>query len=86
MHETMHFKGILKNPNTPKLILIRKQREACRDSEYSVEHYNKIMSNPTFYNDFLNKMNETSTEGKLRSSFVMSPANNQEKQLWGEFS
>ncbi len=77
MHETMHFKGILKNPNTPKLILIQKQRDDTQHrDEYNLDRFHDMLSKPAFHQDFMNKIAADRTQRRnnfLYNSMIISP-------------
>ena len=50
--DTMHFKGIFKNPNTPKIILFQKQHVPVPKRDFSNEKFLNLATNFTFFQDF----------------------------------
>ncbi|CDW77779.1 ubiquitin conjugating enzyme e2 [Stylonychia lemnae] len=93
LYDTMHFNGILENPNTPKLILFKKQGPTHSSQDYSNDHYNKLSNNKTFYKDFLNKiqknpnnLNNTLMNNKLIQQEFNRRLLPSESHLWTEFN
>lgn len=90
IHDTMHFQGILKNPNTPKLILFQKQPHNGNPKyDFNNDKYLNMSSNPTFFKDFMNKMDPAhqSAMENYREEVLSGAANrDSETKLWQEFS
>eukprot|EP00347_Sterkiella_histriomuscorum_P008803 403343691 len=84
IYDTMYFKDVLKNPNTPQVILFKKQEQLKPMKDFSNDLFQKMTSNPTFYQDFLNKlqpkdefyrqkMPETHSYGNFSNTQIISP-------------
>ncbi|CDW89552.1 UNKNOWN [Stylonychia lemnae] len=89
IYDTMHFKGILKNPNTPKLILFQKLGQPHTNRDFSYDQYQMNFSDTRFFRDFKNKI-ESEFD---KESMIMQTTNNNynkrnqesEGKLWREF-
>eukprot|EP00347_Sterkiella_histriomuscorum_P003501 403364058 len=87
----MHVKGILKNPNTPKLILYQKlgHPNTNNQRDFSNDQYQTLFNSSTFYKDFQNKLRGSQTGGfnhsQISEIIQQKGDKEEEKDLWKEF-